>query len=97
MKLRRWRSLGPLLILVLGAVPSACGPAGVAEFQLYNQAFNSQFEQGDAILDSVARAERTVVLRGIRRVPLFQISSRSTLLISSTPWTRSSPARSARR
>jgi hypothetical protein len=70
MKLRRWRSLGPLLILVLGAVPSACGPAGVAEFQLYNQAFNSQFEQGDAILDSVARAERTVVLRGIRRVAL---------------------------
>jgi hypothetical protein len=66
MELRRWRSIGPLFILALSALLSGCGPDGVAEFQLYNEAFNSQFEQGDAILDSVARAERIVVLRGIK-------------------------------
>jgi hypothetical protein len=66
MKLRRWRSIGPLFILALSSLLSGCGADGVAEFQLYNQAFNFQFEQGDAILDSVARAERIVVLRGIK-------------------------------
>lgn len=39
---------------------------GVAEFQLYNQAFDAQFTQGEAILDSVAKAERILVVRRIR-------------------------------
>lgn len=43
-----------------------CAPRGVAEFQLYSQAFDAQYEQGESILDTLARAERTVVLRKIQ-------------------------------
>ena len=46
----------------------ACGSSkGVREFQLYTQAFDYQVEAGNTVLDSVARAERIVALRRIKR------------------------------
>jgi len=45
-----------------------CGTnRGVPEFHLYVQAFNTQYEQADAIFNAVGQAERTVVLRNIRK------------------------------
>ncbi len=66
MKVMYWRLLGVFLILFLGATLCGCATRGVAEFQLYNQAFDTQYEHGEVILDSLARAERTVVLRRLR-------------------------------
>jgi hypothetical protein len=60
-------------MLLAGALLTGCA-RGVAEFQLYTQAFNIQYEQGDAILTRVANAERVVVVGGIRRqaaIPAF--------------------------
>lgn len=54
------------LILIL----SSCNATGIAEFQVYEQAFDAQYEQGTNVLDRLADAERTVVLR--------QLSLRST-------------------
>jgi hypothetical protein len=53
------------LICAFGALVSGCA-RGVAEYQLYLQAFNLQYAQGDAILDSVAGAERVVVMDTLR-------------------------------
>lgn len=49
-----------LLILCAGCTRA------VPEFTLYVQAFNAQYEQGDAVLDIVGNAERTVALRKVR-------------------------------
>lgn len=49
-------------LLVLGV---GCTRA-VPEFTLYVQAFDSQYEQGDAVLDIVGNAERTVALRKVK-------------------------------
>jgi hypothetical protein len=60
-------------MFVVSVLLSACA-RGVAEFQLYTQAFNAQYEQGDAILNSVARAERVVVrgrIAGRGAIPNF--------------------------
>jgi hypothetical protein len=54
------------LICAFGALVGGCA-RGVAEYQLYVQAFNLQYAQGDAILDSVARAERIVALSRMGR------------------------------
>lgn len=50
------------LAVFFGISLTSCS-AGVAEFQLYIQAFDNQYEQGQAVLDRVARAERIVVRR----------------------------------
>jgi hypothetical protein len=55
-------ALRPLLLVVAGLCLSGCAK-GIADYQLYVQAFNAQYEQGDAILNSVAQAERKVVKR----------------------------------
>jgi hypothetical protein len=65
--MRNWRwASGALLTLCIATVLGGCA-RGVAQYQLYVQAFNAQYEQGDAILNAVARAERIVVLRSLRR------------------------------
>lgn len=65
-KVMHWRLLGMLMMLTLGTALNGCATRGIAEFQLYSQAFDTQYEHGEVILDSLARAERTVVLRRIR-------------------------------
>jgi hypothetical protein len=60
-----------LSVLLCAALVSGCA-RGVAEYQLYTQAFNLQYAQGDTILDSVARAERIVVLRRLKRSATIQ-------------------------
>ena len=65
------RLAGLLLICAFGALVSGCA-RGVAEYQLYVQAFNLQYAQGDAILDSVARAERIGALRRMKRSVLVR-------------------------
>jgi hypothetical protein len=62
------RGLGWCLVLLVAVALTGCA-RGVAEYQLYVQAFNLQYAQGDAILDSVAKAERIVVLRRMKRGP----------------------------
>jgi hypothetical protein len=52
--------------LLFASLVTGCA-RGVAEFQLYTQAFNAQFEQGDSILNGIAKAERIVVLRRIKQ------------------------------
>lgn len=52
--------------LAIGLGVAGCGNRGAAEFQLYSQSFNLQYEQGDAVLNALANAERAVVLRGIK-------------------------------
>ncbi|MDP2410613.1 MAG: hypothetical protein Q8M26_10045 [Pseudolabrys sp.] len=62
-----WRSrfVGVVAGLVVGLSVAGCGNRGAAEFQLYSQSFNLQYEQGDAVLNALANAERTVVRRGL--------------------------------
>lgn len=52
--------------LAIGLGVAGCGNRGAAEFQLYSQSFNLQYEQGDAVLNALANAERAVVLRGVK-------------------------------
>jgi hypothetical protein len=63
----RWRYLlcaaGALLF---GFLSAGCSQA-VPEYNIYVQAFNAQYEQGDAVLDIVGQAERVVVLRRLER------------------------------
>ncbi len=66
MKVMHWRFWGVLLMLILGTALTGCATRGIAEFQLYNQAFDVQYEHGELILNSLAHAERTIVLRRIR-------------------------------
>ncbi len=54
-----------LVGLAIGLSLAACGNRGAAEFQLYSQSFNLQYEQGDAVLNALANAERSVVRRGL--------------------------------
>ena len=57
------------VLLLTAPVLTAC-TSGIAEFQLYDQAFDAQYEQGAKVLDRVASAERTVVRkRESRRSP----------------------------
>ncbi|MBY5405934.1 hypothetical protein [Rhizobium leguminosarum] len=49
-------------LLLFGILLSGCA-SGVPEFQLYVQAYVSQYLQGQNVLDRVARAERIVVRR----------------------------------
>lgn len=59
----RWRLVGACLIVALASLLQGCGSSrGVAEFQLYSQSFNLQFEQGDTFLNSLAVAERKLGL-----------------------------------
>lgn len=67
-----WRIVYAAAMITFIALLSGCGSRGAAEFQLYNQAFNSQYEQGEAILNSVARAERIVARRRVYRGPYIQ-------------------------
>lgn len=60
---RLWVALAGL---VIGLSVAGCGNRGAAEFQLYSQSFNLQYEQGDAVLNALANAERAVVLRGVK-------------------------------
>jgi len=53
-------------MLIVLPVLAAC-TGGIAEFQLYDEAFDAQFEHGSKVLDRVAQAERTVVLRREKR------------------------------
>lgn len=57
--------------LLLLPVLTGCS-GGIAEFQIYDQAFDAQFAKGEAVLDRVARAERIVVLRREARKPALQ-------------------------
>jgi len=58
-----WRFSNALAGLAIGLSLTACGNRGAAEFQLYSQSYNLQYEQGDAVLNALANAERTVVRR----------------------------------
>ena len=60
------QTMHKLFILLLSIILAACASA-VPEFQLYNQAFDYQYEHGQIVLDRVARAERIVVRRRIAR------------------------------
>lgn len=51
--------------IAIGLSLAGCGNRGAAEFQLYSQSFNLQYEQGDAVLNALANAERIVVRRGL--------------------------------
>ncbi|MER8394924.1 hypothetical protein NKH10_23885 [Mesorhizobium sp. M1340] len=51
------------VLVVFYSISLASCVSGVAEFQLYVQAFGKQYEQGQTVLDRVARAERIVVRR----------------------------------
>ena len=66
----QWRpnvpSLFPVLTLFFIILLGGCA-TGVAEFQLYIQGFDDQYEQGQIVLDRVARAERIVVRRRLAR------------------------------
>ena len=66
----QWRpnvpSLFPVLTLFLIILLGGCA-TGAAEFQLYIQGFDDQYEQGQIVLDRVARAERIVVRRRLAR------------------------------
>lgn len=65
--LRRY-FFGSFSVLIAGVLLSGCGSTrGVAEFQLYNESFNSQFEQGDTVLDLLAEAERKLGRSQIER------------------------------
>lgn len=50
-------------LFVASFILSGCSTQGIAEFGLYTEAFNKQYEQSEMILDAVAAAERTIALR----------------------------------
>lgn len=52
--------------LAIGLGVAGCGNRGAAEFQLYSQSFNLQYEQGDAVLNALGSAERTLVRFSIK-------------------------------
>jgi hypothetical protein len=60
------QATGAVLLVVLALTMGACSQA-VPEYNLYVQAFNAQFEQGEAVLDVVAQSERTLVRRQLER------------------------------
>lgn len=60
------RCLSGLALLLLGCLAAGCAQA-VPEYNFYAQAFNAQYEQGEAVLDILSGAERTVVVRRLDR------------------------------
>lgn len=46
---------------------SSCTAAGFQEFQLYSQAYNAQYAQGDAVLTALGKAERVIFARRFAR------------------------------
>ena len=68
MSIWRLRVLFCSLLVTLLPLLQGCGSSkGVAEFQLYSQAFNLQYEQGDTFLDRLAVAERKLGLYRAKR------------------------------
>lgn len=63
----RWRFSSAVAAVALAILLGGCGNRGAAEFLSYTEAYNVQYEQGEAILNSVARAERIVVRRRLFR------------------------------
>ena len=61
---RRYFSV--LALLLFGCLGAGCTQA-VPEYNLYTRAFNAQYEQGEAVLDILSGAERTVVVRRLDR------------------------------
>ncbi len=61
------RNLAPALLSVLLCVALVACTRGIPQFQLYVEAFNSQYTQGDLVLDRVAQAERIVVGKKLAR------------------------------
>lgn len=63
---RHWRVVVSRFLIALSccALVTACS-RGAAEFQLYVKAFDEQYDHGQRILDSLARAERIVVKRNL--------------------------------
>ncbi|MCP4933523.1 MAG: hypothetical protein GY927_04800, partial [bacterium] len=60
--------LSKIVVLTIVLFVISCGSTqGVIEYQKYTLAFNMQIEAGNNVLDSVARAERIVGLRRIKR------------------------------
>lgn len=53
-----------IAVIAFSALMSACS-SGVAEYQLYTTAFDTQFTQGEQFLDRLAAAERVVVVRNM--------------------------------
>jgi hypothetical protein len=60
------RYLSGLALLLFGCLAAGCTQA-VPQYNLYAQAFNAQYEQGEAVLDILSGAERTVVVRRLDR------------------------------
>ena len=60
------RYLSGLALLLFGCLAAGCTQA-VPQYNLYAQAFNAQYEQGEAVLDILSSAERTVVVRRLDR------------------------------
>lgn len=58
-----WKSrkiLSAFKIAATVTLLSGCTAAGSQEFQLYNQAYDAQYTQGDVVLTALAKAERNV-------------------------------------
>lgn len=53
------RGWGKLAVLLVGLSVAACSQ-GVAEFQLYNTAFETQYVEGERVIDRLAQSERQV-------------------------------------
>lgn len=53
------RHLSALVLLLSGCLAAGCAQ-GVPQYNVYVLAFNAQYEQGEAVLDIVGQAERTV-------------------------------------
>ncbi|MBY5896046.1 hypothetical protein [Rhizobium ruizarguesonis] len=63
------------IVLGFALIFCSCSSTSVAEFQIYDQAFDGQYEYGTRVLDRLADAERTVVSRQLNlrsAVPQFR-------------------------
>ena len=70
-----WKSLAPALVcILLLSGPLAGCATGVAEFRLHVKAFDDQYDQGQLVLNALARAERKLVKAKIDERPYDQFN-----------------------
>lgn len=67
----RRRVVAILWVLIVATSLGGCSQ-GVREFGLYTEAFNLQYQQGDEVLNTVAKAERTLFRRRLARSRTIQ-------------------------
>ncbi|MBY5318651.1 hypothetical protein [Rhizobium leguminosarum] len=76
------------IVLGFALIFYSCSSTSVAEFQIYDQAFDGQYEYGTRVLDRLADAERTVVSRQLNlrsAVPQFRPDEASYYLTVGDP------------